>query len=149
MNEWEEASKSERVERSRHPAGTEPFCLVHQQEGPRSRKEGAITTKPPCWSLSQPSLAPPSPSLQNPATNPHFPPQSSSLLSLILIPHSSPHSQQITMFRTLASRIASPSKATFRAFHQNAPMKDQMSRTCSPSHQALVFNSYQNDIAKA
>ncbi|KAF8925206.1 hypothetical protein EDD21DRAFT_388465 [Dissophora ornata] len=32
------------------------------------------------------------------------------------------------MLRTLASRIASPSKLTARSFHLSAPMKDQMSR---------------------
>ncbi|KAF8976172.1 ATP synthase complex assembly protein atp12 [Entomortierella lignicola] len=32
------------------------------------------------------------------------------------------------MFRTIASRVASPSKATFRSFHLSASLKDQMSR---------------------
>ncbi|KAG0043551.1 ATP synthase complex assembly protein atp12 [Gryganskiella cystojenkinii] len=32
------------------------------------------------------------------------------------------------MLRTLTTRIASPSRVAFRSFHQNAPLKDQMSR---------------------
>jgi len=141
-NEWMNGRKQVRTCGDTHyTAAASPLCLAQQREGP---SRGGVQQQPSHRAClpAHPSLPPPSPSPQNPATLP-FPPQSSSP------PRLSPHSSfpTITMLRTLASRIASPSKATFRAFHQNAPLKDQMSRMCSPPTPAFVFNSGQKVIA--